>query len=162
MNKLVVVNTLSECATPDSRIRIKHPSKGVNPLTANLPYGRKTIQREKRLINKASQKNKIGVRLNCGCYGKLQGNEYVMTSVCLLHAHSNVKDVATIIDYTIVGNLGHIDYRTEEDSQYGYVISKQGCNGLAIPLDMIGQKNERKYKIKKASPKKKATFLIKK
>ncbi len=162
MSKLIIINTIQECIVPENKIRIKHPSKSVNPLSCNLPMGKKTRQKELRAANKAVQKNYVNTRLACGCYGKVTENRIDLKSVCMTHAHSNIANIAAIVDYTIQGKLGAIDYHTEQGSAYGYVISKQGSNGLAVPLTMIKRSEKRNYKIKKASPKKRIAFLIKK
>lgn len=150
-------------------MRIKHPSKGVNPLDGNVAYGRKHAQKEKRQANKASQKQSVNIRLACGCYGKYSNNKMEYKTVCLLHSHSTIKNVSSIVEYTGYKNIvGNIDYRNPDNDsktyskKVGYEISKQGCQGSPVNLAMIDKVEKQVFATKKAAKKKGKVFLIKK
>lgn len=166
-----IINNKEECKTPLQKIRVKHPSKGVNPIEGNVAYGRKRMQHEKRLQNKQSQKSTVNIRLACGCFGKYSKNKMEYKTMCLLHSHTNIKNISSIVAYTGYNNIvGTIDYRNpDKDSKtyskkVGYEISKQGRNGNPVNLAMVGNsKVENKtFAVKKAAKAKKGVFLIKK
>lgn len=164
-----IVKGLKAVDISKEKLRIKHPSKGVNPLDGNVAYGRKHTQHEKRLANKASQKKSINIRLACGCYGKYSNNTVDYKTMCMLHAHTTIKNVAGIVEYTGYKNIiGTIDYRNPDTDSHayskkvGYEISKQGMQGSPVNLAMIGKVEKQIFAAKKATKKKGKVFLIKK
>lgn len=164
-----ILNSLKAVEISKEKLRIKHPSKGVNPCNGNTAYGRKHTQHEKRLANKASQKTSVNIRLACGCYGKYSNNTMEYKTMCMFHSHTTVKDVARIVDYTGYKNIvGTLDYRnSDEDSKpyckkVGYEISKQGMQGSSINLAMTGKVEKQVFAAKKAAKKTGKIFLIKK
>lgn len=164
-----ILDGLKAVDVSKEKLRIKHPSKGVNPCNGNVAYGRKHTQHEKRLANKASQKSSVNIRLACGCYGKYSNNIMEYKTMCMLHSHSTIKDVSGIVEYTGYKNIvGSIDYRNPDDDskpyskKVGYEISKQGMQGSSVNLAMIGKTEKQIFAVKKAAKKRGKIFLIKK
>ena len=168
-HSIIITLTKEECKTPDNQIRIKHPHSKTS-LDCNLAYGKKTIQHEKRLANRQAQKTSINIRLSCGCYGKYSNNKMEYKTMCMLHAHSTIKNVDSIVEYTGYKNIvGGIDYRNPDDDskayckKVGYEISKQGCQGSPVNLAMVGGSSKvQSFGVKKAPKKRGKVFLIKK